>query len=262
MEDLISAFLPALSAKLDGFYKQYTDGKEITNWLKWIENTVEDPRQFYLTLSEEFGKKPEYQEEAYKSLVKYLGTFNNVCDVNAEIEAKACKAVLFILSMPIWNFDEVKDLVPVRALTASKNAESKRLTELLDIFSKGAYSDYSSFHNNHGTLIEQWGLDHASLTEKVRLLNLCTLAHSNPKLTYGDIQDALGVTEDDVEPFVVNAIGKKLLKAKIDSVNKKLNVSYAHHPLFSINQWRQLQETLAHWQDQLNNMLEKMENAE
>ena len=61
------------------------------------------------------------------------------------------------------------------------------------------------------------------------------------------VQDALGVGEGDVEVWVVRAIGKKLLEARIDQMRRTVAVTKCMQRTFSTAQWRALLAQLGAW---------------
>ena len=60
-------------------------------------------------------------------------------------------------------------------------------------------------------------------------------------------QDALGVEEGEVEVWVVRAIGKKLLEARIDQMRRTVAVTKCMQRTFSTAQWRALLAQLGAW---------------
>jgi translation initiation factor 3 subunit M len=225
-----------------------------------VINSVQfpDPRKAYQVLNEVLSTNEAYKVEAHAMLVKYLQTFSQVGDIPSDgvVEKKAREAIVNCLRLDGWNFDEVVDLMPVRTLAASTNQESKACHQLLQAFTAANYHQFAKASQQYADQIQKLGLDVTALTEKIRLLALCKLAHDtiDGPVSFKDIASALGVPEDQVENYVVEAIGKKLLAAKIDQVAKRITVSYAHLPVFVVDQWRQLQETLERWQQQLQRL--------
>lgn len=60
-------------------------------------------------------------------------------------------------------------------------------------------------------------------------------------------QTALGISEGEVESWVVCAIGKKLLEARIDQLRRTVTVTRAAHRAFGIGQWQELRSQLSAW---------------
>ena len=60
-------------------------------------------------------------------------------------------------------------------------------------------------------------------------------------------QTALGIPEAEVESWVVCAIGKKLLEARIDQLRHSVTVTRAAHRCFGTEQWQELRAQLSAW---------------
>jgi hypothetical protein len=226
-------------------------------------------RKLYLLMYECLMCEPAFEADAQHMLVSYLSTFTKVDDYKDctnEIEEKACLAIISTLKLAIWRFDEVGDLVPVRALAASKVVANKQLFTLFDIFCNKGINEYQHFYTSNRELIENsWGLAHKELHEKIRMLSLCRLAQEKRAedninvLTYSDIMSALNVDEDEVEPIVIRAVSLKLLNCRIDQTKKLVRVSYTHHAIFTHDQWRHLHDTLGTFKDSVAGLLKRFD---
>lgn len=60
-------------------------------------------------------------------------------------------------------------------------------------------------------------------------------------------QTALNVEDNEVEAWVVRAIGKKLLEARIDQLAGRITIIKSVQRTFSRSQWGQLRAQLAAW---------------
>ena len=60
-------------------------------------------------------------------------------------------------------------------------------------------------------------------------------------------QSALGIPEEEVESWVVRAIGKKLLDARIDQLSRSVTVTRSAHRCFGSEQWQELRAQLSAW---------------
>ena len=57
----------------------------------------------------------------------------------------------------------------------------------------------------------------------------------------------MGIPELEVESWVVCAIGKKLLEARIDQLRHTVTVTRAAHRCFGTDQWQELHAQLSAW---------------
>ena len=90
-------------------------------------------RKLFLLMHECLDCDTACAGDSQQMLLKYLATFNKVDENTEEVEAKACRAIINTLKMPIWQFDDVSDLVPIRSLAASKVPAHRELYRLFDI---------------------------------------------------------------------------------------------------------------------------------
>ena len=103
------------------------------------------------------------------------------------------------------------------------------LVELLRIVCDGSLSDfvgYTSSAANKGVLA-QHGLDAEALEHSMKLLALCSLAAqtTDKQLTFGAIQAALQLEDAcEVELWVIEAIGERLIEASIDQLNSSVTI--------------------------------------
>ncbi|KAG2491271.1 hypothetical protein HYH03_010278 [Edaphochlamys debaryana] len=76
------------------------------------------------------------------------------------------------------------------------------------------------------------------------LLSKCAAA-GHGEVALSELKAALDVPEDQVAPWVVRAIGAKLLEGRLDSVRGTLTVGRSTHPAFGQAQWTKLGSQLA-----------------
>jgi len=207
-------------------------------------------RKLYLLMHECLGFEDAFATDSQRMLLKYLSTFAKVGE--GEVEEKACLAIINTLKLPIWQFDEVSDLVPIRGLAASKSNNNKQLAHLFDIFCFKGFNEYQNFYSSNKDLVDKtWDLCNDTLTEKIRMLSLCRIAQerrvndNDNSLTYSQIAAALSINEEEVEAIIIRAVGLKLMSARVDQVKKVVRVGFTHHAMFTHDQWKQLQEMLS-----------------
>jgi PCI domain len=76
---------------------------------------------------------------------------------------------------------------------------------------------------------------------------LLALCPGEAPTTVVALQSTLGVEASAVESWVVRAIGKKLLEARIDQPAQKISIIKCTLRTFSEDQWTQLRSQLAVW---------------
>ena len=70
------------------------------------------------------------------------------------------------------------------------------------------------------------GLDHETSLHKMRLLTLVTLAMGKTEIEYATVASGLNIEVDDVEDWIIEAIGEDLLEGKLDQINDRVLIRY------------------------------------
>ena len=109
-------------------------------------------------------------------------------------------------------------------LSASLNP----LVELLKIICDGALPEFLAFSGNaaNQAACAKHSLDLSSIEHNVKLLALCTLAAQSTEkvVSFSSIQSELRIAADEVELWVIEAIGEKLLDASIDQISGTVTI--------------------------------------
>jgi translation initiation factor 3 subunit M len=100
-------------------------------------------------------------------------------------------------------------------------------------------------------------LDEAECAGKMKLLALCALAEKSTEpaaggeVTYAQVAAALQCGEDEVEGWIVRAIGARLVEAKMDQVRGAAVVTRVTHRVFGQAQWTELKQNIENWRDNM-----------
>eukprot|EP00195_Chlamydomonas_chlamydogama_P009753 CAMPEP_0202900434 /NCGR_PEP_ID=MMETSP1392-20130828/11639_1 /ASSEMBLY_ACC=CAM_ASM_000868 /TAXON_ID=225041 /ORGANISM="Chlamydomonas chlamydogama, Strain SAG 11-48b" /LENGTH=420 /DNA_ID=CAMNT_0049586817 /DNA_START=80 /DNA_END=1342 /DNA_ORIENTATION=- len=88
---------------------------------------------------------------------------------------------------------------------------------------------------------------------KARMTALLALGSrsAHQQVPFSDIQKALDIPADQVEVWVVRAIGSKLLECKIDQVHSAVTINRCTLRTFSNSDWAGMRTKLAAWRDSL-----------
>lgn len=84
------------------------------------------------------------------------------------------------------------------------------------------------------------------------------LAETNSEMTFQMIQDELRINEEEVEPFMIDVLKTKLVRARMDQSARKVFISSTMHRTFGRAQWQQLRELLYAWKVNLGGVQEGM----
>lgn len=148
----------------------------------------------------------------------------------------------FIRSPDIFQCD-FWELPAVQQLAQDKS--SAPLLQLLDVVLQGDLQGFKKV----GTpaLLESVGVSTDAAMTKMRLMALLMLGSkaSGSPVAFTDIQAALDITPEQVQPWVVRAIGSKLLDGRIDQVAATVTITRCHHRTFTSKEWQGLGQQLS-----------------
>lgn len=198
--------------------------------------------------------KDTNSELASKVMIELLGTYTAE---NASVAREdAMKCIVTALADPnTFLLDPLLSLKPVRFL------EGELIHDLLSIFVSENLATYVQFYQNHREFVNSQGLNHEQNLKKMRLLSFMQLAESNPEVTFDELQNELQITADEVEPFIIEVLKTKLVRARMDQKARKVHISSTMHRTFGRPQWLQLHELLCAWKQNLATVQEGMKGV-
>ena len=188
--------------------------------------------------------------------IKYLNTYKagDKLDAAGEEVAKAAVASF------VRSNDMVSkcDLLGYPAIQALKGTKSAPVLQLLETMLTGnGVGDFAAFAKSNSALFKTLSIDEAECAKKAKLFALCALAEkttdasSNGELTYSQVAAALQCGEDEVEGWIVQAIGARLVEAKMDQVRSVAVVTRVTHRVFADKQWKELKANIENWRENL-----------
>ncbi|CAG8452583.1 6778_t:CDS:2 [Paraglomus occultum] len=225
-------------------------------WVKEWAITKQQERELYLIISDNLKEAGE-AKESYDFLLKYLATFNG-SDNYTEAKIAATRALTEAIQLPeILSFENLVELDAVKTL------KDEKLFELLKIFLGSTLKEYKTFTEQNPGLVEKLGLSNEDNIRKIRLLTLASISsgHVGTEISYSDIARALEIDENEVEMWTIDVIRAKLLEAKLNQVNRTILVNRSTYRTFTKEQWMQLADRLAGWQESLADILQVVANA-
>lgn len=182
--------------------------------------------------------------EASHVLVELLGTYTEENASEARDDAHKC-IVACLVDQNTFLMDHLLALKPVKFL------EGEPIHDLLTIFVADKLTNYIKFYNASKEFVESLGLSHEQNLQKMRLLTFMQMAESKKEIPFHHIQADLQLSADQVEAFVIDVLRTRLVKAKVDQVQRRVLVSSTMHRTFGRAQWQTLRETLSTWSLQL-----------
>lgn len=198
--------------------------------------------------------KDTNSELAAKVMIELLGTYTAENASYAREDAMKC--IVTALADPnTFLLDPLLSLKPVRFL------EGELIHDLLSVFVSEKLPSYLQFYKNHKEFVNSQGLNHEQNIKKMRLLSFMQLAESNPEMTFQQLQEELQIGENEVEPFIIEVLKTKLVRARMDQKARKVHISSTMHRTFGRPQWQQLRDLLYAWRSNLSLIQDNMKSV-
>lgn len=191
--------------------------------------------------------------------LKFLATYKagDALDAAAEEVAKAA-VVSFVRSADMMFRCDLLGYAAVQALKGTKSAPVLQLLQTM--LTGDGVSAFAAFAASNGALFKSLRLDEAECAGKMKLLALCALAEKSTaasssgagaggEVTYAQVAAALQCGEDEVEGWIVRAIGARLVEAKMDQVRGVAVVTRVTHRVFGDAQWKELRANIDNWRE-------------
>lgn len=71
------------------------------------------------------------------------------------------------------------------------------------------------------------------------------------RVSYLKVATRLSVIEDQVEEWIVKGVSTGVIQARLDQVNREVNILHRVHRHFGHDQWVELQQAISKWRTQL-----------
>lgn len=235
--------LVKLCAQTGQISEVFNDMNKLKQWFPpkviGIEKT-----QALLRLLHEVLLEHKQSELASKVMIELLSNYTEENASQARDDAHKC-IVSFLSDPNTFLMDHLLALKPVKFL------EGELIHDLLTIFVAEKLTAYIKFYNAHKHFVESIGLSHEQNLQKMRLLTFMQMAENRKEIPFDAIQADLQLNADQVEAFVIDVLRTKLVKAKVDQLQKRVLVSSTMHRTFGRPQWQQLRDTLSKWSQNL-----------
>lgn len=192
-------------------------------------------------------------ELASQIMIELLSTYTEQNASHAEQDAIDC-ITSFLKDPDTFLMDHLLTLTPVSFL------EGKPIHDLLTIFVKDKLNNYIEFYEENKSFVDGLGLNHERNMKKMRRLTFMQIAEYKKEIAYETIMSDLQIPEEEVEPFVFEVLKTKLVRAKIDQMNRRVLVQSTMHRTFGTQQWERLRSTLTQWKNNFSHLEKTIKN--
>mmetsp|Transcript_45349 Transcript_45349/g.116070 ORF Transcript_45349/g.116070 Transcript_45349/m.116070 type:complete len:407 (-) Transcript_45349:103-1323(-) len=221
----------------------------------------DDARTLYLEIA---AVLPPADREAFDLHVTYLKSFEGCSGTElASAQAVAAQTVADFIKSPDMFKCDIYDLAAVKQLESLPSHVG--VYQLLSIMLAGDLTALAAFVKEHASVLSDCGITAEDATMKTRLMAVLGLGSKGSGLTeisFETVRDTLAIADDEVEQWIVMAIGKKLIEAKIDQLERSIQITRSTKQVFGAAQWKELQGQLAAWKLNLGNVAALVANAQ
>ncbi|XP_054717631.1 eukaryotic translation initiation factor 3 subunit M-like [Uloborus diversus] len=245
--------LVRVAGQTDSINMIFKDLNKLKSWLIEMKTST-DKTQKLLRLLHEVLLECKQSELAAKVMIELLGTYTE--DNASQARDDAHKCIVTSLGDPnTFLLDHLLALKPVRFL------EGELIHDLLTIFVSEKLSSYLSFYSTNKDFVNSLGLSHEQNLQKMRLLTFMQMAETQKEIPFTLLESELQLKAEEIEPFIIDVLRTKLVRAKMDELQQRVLVSSTMHRTFSKPQWQQLREILTRWQRNLSQVQSQMQTV-
>ncbi|GMH40064.1 hypothetical protein BSKO_07968 [Bryopsis sp. KO-2023] len=164
----------------------------------------------------------------------------------------------FIRQPGVYTCD-LAELAPVRSL-----AKDPALAPLYKFFVGMTSGDFDGLEKlATPEIMKDLDVTLSFCKNKMRMAGLLVISQDcgRKAVPYTRIQEALGLKEDEVESWVVKAIGEGLIDARLDQLNRLVTITRTTTKAFSKNDWKELEAQFGSWKGMLQNVEGMLKDA-
>jgi len=201
-------------------------------------------------------------QETRGFFLNYVGTFPSDKALPASAADHTMKALVEYIQTPVDGYDERNfALGAISEAHVSASADSKKLRALLQIICTGSLAEFSAYSKANAAVLSKHSINDSVIESNMRLFALCSLATMKNSLTYAEIASGLGISADEVEMTVVEAIASNVLEANMDQNECVVTITRCSYRAFSTAQWKDVQAKLNTLRADISSVFQNMNMA-
>lgn len=239
---LISKILDTILPNIDSFLRQW--------------KTELPQKQSLYKVCYEALKLGNMPEKAFEFNVKQLGLYNGATEEQLRsVQDATIDVIVEAVRLPkLYRFDVLLELDPVKAFE-QMDGDFKLLHELIWIFVRDDLAVFIEFKSRNKALLNKYGVDETVAEDKMRLLTFASLGIDSQDLTYDMIAEALHIPQEEVEGWVIRAIGSGLVDGKINQLKSSVAIYRSTQRMFTREEWQPLSERINIWKENIGDLL-------
>jgi translation initiation factor 3 subunit M len=223
--------------------------EQVRFWCEsWCGKDLNKLRDLFLRIAQalDSSSNQHHLQQSQSFLLAYLNTFvmsNNKneipsIDVIRQVALNAIRSPTTLASFQLLTFPPMKTL----------EQKDATLYQLLQIVCGDSIEDFTKFTQTNGQFFQTTKLDVNTVLDEMRLLALGSLgAKESNSLTYAQVATKLDLKKSDFETWMVNAIGRGVVEAKIDQLNETIVINKVSYHVFKDEDWINISSQLKKW---------------
>jgi len=178
--------------------------------------------------------------DAQKFIYKFLETYNEETDAAlAAVRDEAMESMTSAMKDP--DCFQLDYLTQLKAIQQLKDTPQFKLFE---IFVRGTTQELKDFSMKQESVVTDMGLDMSQAIRKLKFLTLVSLCSGKKEVSYEEIRRVVNIEASELELFIIDAIGTKVIEAKMDQMRQVLIVQYVMQRSFTMKDWDTIEEKL------------------
>lgn len=185
--------------------------------------TIEERINLYKKAVDLFFKLDEHLS-AYELMHITIGLFDEDKKLIEENRDFVTRTITLALQHPkIAQFEDLYNLPAVRVQREEKKDE--KLLELLHIFTYENLEEYNKWESVNKKYLEQYNIDTQVCKNKIMYLSFCSQAMKDRKISYDSLSKIVGISRDEIEDWIVDAIVNEIIDARLDQENEQIVIN-------------------------------------
>ncbi|KAL5502680.1 hypothetical protein EMCRGX_G009489 [Ephydatia muelleri] len=230
------------------------DLDKLKRWVDGWSLSQSDKRALYKLLWEAY--EHVNLQLATKFLVELLKTYSAS---SAQEEEEPQRLVEHAIVLAIADgrqlvFDDLLTLPVVKAV------QSKKIYQLFDIFVRERLSAFEKFYKENKSFVDDLGLKYDECVRKMRLLTLASLAEECRDIPFATLTAELNLPAEELEMFVVEAIGMRLIEARVNQVMQRVVITKSVYRTLTTDHWKLLHKRLSVWKQNIHAVKSSLNN--
>jgi len=196
--------------------------------------------------------------ESRDLVTRFLSTFGAGEKLSAAEEALVKKVLIELMKAHDAETTELDELLDCAVLSDLKGTPEY---QLLELFANGDYHQFKEFAEKNKTFLSESGIDADVSAHSIALATFARVCSLKKVVTYAEVVEALKISEDEVEPLVIDAVMQGLVDARLDQPQKTILVRYARQRSYTPAQWTQLGERVDSFKTNILDLIKVLQEA-